>query len=523
MTLLKANRSDVTDNSVTVATTDAAPKVAVGETTEEVTSAPNSNNNDDGDNNDQAPELNSEILLLVENDSGAPGPRTCPVCGKDYASAVLLRTHVRLIHERQGEFKCNVGDCTKSFGRQYGLFRHLRDVHNMMDDRPKYFCSFEGCDKSFVENYQLTCHERKHNPPELECELCGKKFHFRKHLNAHLRRHPTFGTRNHQCPECPSRFSYPEDLATHVRQKHLNDDTSSSSTTTTTTKGVKKKSKNIKITNFLCGQCGLKFKTEFKLNRHISTQHKTPKEELRCSFPGCEKVFYTKARLDRHQTIHQDSESQRSVCQKCGKSFRFKRSLNTHLQRHEAQEKGQKDFSCDQCPCSYYMPGDLRLHIRLKHPESIGLKRETYTCPHCGVERQDKRAIEAHVRNVHRKKALCCSFCGKMIQNTHMRHHMQAMHSEHRITKPYKCQVCGKGFSARRYLRDHEKTHLPEEQKPKRRKYGKRLDSFLTRRHMTSKREEDEKSTDSSVEGNERVEGGGAGTEFMDSFPFPTA
>ena len=53
------------------------------------------------------------------------------------------------------------------------------------------------------------------------------------------------------------------------------------------------------------------------------------------------------------------------------------------------------------------MSGFIEMPIMIK----LGPHEYTYKCGNCDIAPRTKRAIDAHIRSVHTKKALLCSFC----------------------------------------------------------------------------------------------------------------
>lgn len=434
----------------------------------DATSISSDSNTDDeeaeeaGDDNDQTGDASPkkkitklDKYLTSLNSSGEP--YSCTLCKKTYKIRKNLQRHVRRVHESAPKYSCDL--CGKLFSLKYRYRRHLNVVHGKVDN-PRYTCSFEGCGKLFMDKYLLDLHESGHKPPELKCDICGKMYRLSKHLNRHRKTHDnTRREKRFPCLICTRAYVWPEDLKRHMKVKH-----SPPGEQPEPPKEKKKQTGD----GFPCPTCGKIFFEQYRLNRHLSTVHAAREHsKFTCTFEGCGKLFPEKSILERHKITHLPPQE---ACHICGKLFKSKMNLEVHLKRHAS--KGQRNFFCDQCPNAYAFHADLLQHVKLKHPLTLGRKVETYSCQHCGEVRSDSRALRNHVRRVHEKKQVCCEVCGKMILNNHMRHHMEAMHSAHRETKPHKCEVCGKGFSRREYLRGHSKIHLPKDQQPRRRQKG---------------------------------------------------
>ena len=90
-----------------------------------------------------------------------------------------------------------------------------------------------------------------------------------------------------------------------------------------------KRQKNGLRVKYPCEDCGKVFKTRFKLNQHISIQHKTgPK------MPEYEPKTDKKK---EHELVKLHN------CPKCEKSYEELKRLNKHISKHHRED--QKDFS----------------------------------------------------------------------------------------------------------------------------------------------------------------------------------
>ena len=68
----------------------------------------------------------------------------------------------------------------------------------------------------------------------------------------------------------------------------------------------------------------------------------------------------------------------------------------------EPMEEGEVKLAAD--------PG-MSAFIKIPIMIKLGPREYIYKCGNCNIAPRTKRAIDAHIRSVHTKKALLCSFC----------------------------------------------------------------------------------------------------------------
>ena len=86
--------------------------------------------------------------------------------------------------------------------------------------------------------------------------------------------------------------------------------------------------KHFKFNNH-CSECGYscQFPAQMTVHKHKHTMDNTDK--FPCPTRGCSKVLLSKATLDAHRKIHDET---RHACDKCSKDFGTILCLNQHLQ-----------------------------------------------------------------------------------------------------------------------------------------------------------------------------------------------
>ncbi|XP_060616142.2 zinc finger protein 397-like [Anolis sagrei] len=174
---------------------------------------------------------------------------------------------------------------------------------------------------------------------------------------------------------------------------------------------------------------------------------------------------------DSHLIIQEDPdvEEKRYTCWNCGESF----SSSSDLMTHERAHVGEKMYKCSHCgeferthknqvPCRCSHCGNTSWWNQKDETQA---EDKTYTCSKCGKQWGRKSDLLKHER-IHRR----CSFCGlTFLKDASLELH-QRIHTgeeaytclnsgESLISHTKVCSHCGKGFSQKTELAEHEKTH----------------------------------------------------------------
>lgn len=270
---------------------------------------------------------------------------TCPICGQKFKRKKNVLIHVRAVHNKEKNFKCDI--CDRGFYEKTHL-NHHKTTHS--DDKP-FECDVNDCDKKFRTAVALKTHKKMHHPDgngevkrvvnkQYVCNVCGKILRGMSTLKVHQLIH----TQNFQ---------------------------------------------------YECDVCHKKCKTHSILNIHklIHTGEKPHKCNL------CPKEFRLWNSLNLHKIVHRkELEGTAKVtddfiyeCEICNKKCRTPSALRSHKTIHT----GEKPFQCDICSKTFRVSSGLSIH-RLSH--GVGQK---YTCSVCGMTTYYKIRLEHHMKNLH--------------------------------------------------------------------------------------------------------------------------
>ncbi|XP_051720368.1 zinc finger protein 1035 [Ctenopharyngodon idella] len=394
----------------------------------------------------------------------------CQMCGKGFVSLFSLRKH-KQTHIRKSPHRCT--KCHLSFTRPTELAEHMvthrdenfpcdlcdetfscktsraehRKMHTEQEEelpplippqqpqtkqgtsaipskslsssnveQYKYRCGI--CQVRFPDPEQLSehgCSPAKERP--YSCPECNKHFLHGSHLKKHQLSHQLSGPRSYQCNHCSMSFTHHHLFLTHLRS-HSIEKSSKDSNFPTSEKIIRVETvKRDKI--YQCPICPESFYQALDLANHLSVHSHM------CSV--CNMTFPTKKDLDEHEQCHLTAATQYE-CTECGDSFLGSDVFRKHhcsnrkltfLDKHhsESSVSSSKKHSSG----THFQAGD--------EEEEVDVGEDFIICPIC------KRRFSSN--------------------SSLMEHHKK----HHEDPRPFKCLVCEKGFTKKRYLTQHQQIH----------------------------------------------------------------
>lgn len=295
--------------------------------------------------------------------------RQCPICLKSVSFGYLSR-HIRKHKQNNERYQCN--HCSKSYSDQYALAEHM----NEHDNKIVYKCDF--CKIKFPTKSSYRTHLARHKkwgmenkPIEFVCKICKQIFDRIDYLKAHTNRmHKKANDATNS--NCVNNEKQELELALQRVSKfsslsirkvlpnvtgELNKSTSDSSSkifeSNVDADGVQQVEDKNNATNATVIN---KTKSSTKL---LPLTNAAIKNGFKCS--TCDKTFFSKLLLRRHQKTH---EEKKFVCVICSKSFYYRFRLNKHLFSHSGPNK---QYTCIMCKGDFKTPILLDNHIRTQH------------------------------------------------------------------------------------------------------------------------------------------------------------
>ncbi|KAH8249593.1 hypothetical protein KR032_010761, partial [Drosophila birchii] len=191
-----------------------------------------------------------------------------------------------------------------------------------------------------------------------------------------------------------------------------------------------------------CSFCQKPFLNKSNLQLHIRIH--TGERPYKCTH--CPKAFALKGTLQKHIRTHTGERPYN--CSQCQSTFRTIGNLQSHKRTHT----GERPFKCSECQKTFSQNGHLQDHLRTHTGE------RPHKCPQCQASFSHKQSLHKHIRTHTEDRPHKCSH--KSCNKSFTRIDSLAEHIRiHTKERPFKCSHCQKGFTLKRYLQKHIKTH----------------------------------------------------------------
>ncbi|KAL0984308.1 hypothetical protein UPYG_G00139750 [Umbra pygmaea] len=431
----------------------------------------------------------------------------CGTCGIFCTSYHHLDTHQCRTNGKR-EPTDNMVDSVNTKDIEY-MKENLENV-----DR-QYKC--DQCGRAYRHAGSLLNHKKSHKTGVFRCAVCQKRFYNLLALKNHQRTH--FDVKRHTCSECGKAFKIKKHLLNHLRihkeneakiqelnnqiqalmqmngtvsgggSHSLNAPAHQAATNTRKKRRLtfNRKNKNavdgaqtqseigVKLEGggdprpYTCDQCGRTYRHAGSLVNHKNS-HKTG--EYYCSV--CNNTYSNQLAMKNHLRIH--FSVKKHSCQECGKAFRGKKQLSSHVCAHLRKEmpggvrgrgrRRAKNLKCKQCRLTFISADQLTAHAcgSLANSSegsdgqtSTSLKKEErpFTCSICNRSYRHAGSLLNH-KNTHKSGHFSCTFCSKPFSNPMALRNHTRIHTQ---KKKHVCLTCGKAFRLASILHNHQKVH----------------------------------------------------------------
>ncbi|XP_075990078.1 uncharacterized protein LOC142985658 [Anticarsia gemmatalis] len=353
------------------------------------------------------------------------------------ADMLAAREEAKLKVQYAGSaYKCEL--CIIGFYTQQQVEDHFVSAHSAKPGQVACKVCY-----SYISESKLSAHTDSHYL-RYSCKLCAHSEYSHKLMQHHVKLHL-----NKPPPTAVIKIGdTPASLPLSKNRKKKDKDT-----TPVKPGDLRKLLSKTTIEGYQCLECDMFFKNSRARKNHVDRYHR---EGLQCDH--CKKRFVNRTTLTTHLRLH-EGPLPREECPICHKMVRVIQ-LKYHIQRHENKNR----IECVDCNKIFSHLATYQAHLKYSRAHASDQVFK-FPCPMCNKGYPTKEAMQDHFNYQHLgKTSHKCPVCDKPIASrANVEKHMMRVHGDKK-EKPrnHVCQVCGKGFTDKKALTQHEVIHSGE-------------------------------------------------------------
>ncbi|GBP55453.1 Putative uncharacterized zinc finger protein 814 [Eumeta japonica] len=234
---------------------------------------------------------------------------------------------------------------------------------------------------------------------------------------------------------------------------------------------------------FKCGVCDKVFSSSEGLSAHARAHTASTGAGARHTCSECGKTFSQLRNYKYHVSVHRGTREFAATCSVCGKYFNDRGYLSSHMKIH----RNRKEYECPHCPKSFNQRVAYNMHVRIHTGSRAKSKQvpmssrvhidELRGCRFSSCVRYNFYRARSRLARAHRRSRSRTRTAGEIepwnraVQNLNTRysefmagvvHTHSALKFIHNGVKPHVCSECGKAFSRKMLLKQHQRTHSGE-------------------------------------------------------------
>ncbi|XP_064292981.1 zinc finger protein 808-like [Plodia interpunctella] len=299
----------------------------------------------------------------------------------------------------------------------------LREKEKNMKHYVKMEYKCELCISGFSNLTTYKAHMITHNRryAQSECMVCRQQFTDKRYMDIHYEQHKF----KYVCRVCGETYLSKRYMHTHVRHAHDK--------------------------AYACKECGEQFS-----NAKEVIIHRKKHREFICDH--CGKKTSNKHLIEKHIIMRHLPHK----CETCNVTFKSNHTKQNHIREQHVKTRTEEAF-CVECNMQFDNVLIYKRHLKssVKHNPKSNVK---YPCPECNKLFNKKMNMKYHYSYFHTDRTnFYCEMCAKyFLNNYQLRRHKSVFHDKIKPVKNKFCPHCGRGFSERRVLNNHIRTHTGE-------------------------------------------------------------
>ena len=319
----------------------------------------------------------------------------CADCGKTFTTRFAKNLHVKTAHNKVKDLKCDHCSFATSYKSVLNRHEKTHQVYRVLHEC--HMCKQTFVSQEGLNRHVKVIHEKI---KDLKCDRCSFKTGWPGHLSEHKKKHreqdqelgtkidsneiiEEFGEVKVECSPKKSENTK-EDIKIKSNNEPLAEAPSNKTPKTTNFKcddcsfttrhraNLKRHKQSYHEQRVLheCAECGKAYTTKFALNEHLKNIHEKLKD-FKCDL--CSFTSGYRSALQVHKKIHKADRTWHE-CPTCRCSFASQKSMDRHVRVTHDQVK---DLKCDKCSFVTGWPGHLSEHKkRHKHGQQVRTRKE---------------------------------------------------------------------------------------------------------------------------------------------------
>ncbi|XP_053674246.1 transcription factor grauzone-like [Anopheles nili] len=297
----------------------------------------------------------------------------------------LLKFYKRIVCEVCDNQRMMVGEPQIDYGTWRALLRHTKEVHK----HDKVYVKCPVCEMKMRTKQTLLQHKDWHeNPEKYRCELC---FEIHQNMKEHIQN--KHQERQFCCDVCGKKFPFKKRLTVHMKKMHVEKDIICDQCQKPFTKyTIEDHKRSVHSARFVCEHCPKTFNSRFRLRQHMEEHDESLRNSTSVPCSICGQVMRDKYILTRHVKLMHTVQPSVS-CTTCGKTFKCKRNLSVHMTN--VCMEPTRLYPCTICGKEFRRKNKLKEHM------STHTGKPLYMCSFCPETFRQDTHLYYHRKNAH--------------------------------------------------------------------------------------------------------------------------